>query len=72
MWNVLGERRNSDQGEIYREVLKAITVISWLNLPLKDPAAVGLETPYKVGINILTAIGSNGDPHSYERKLPTP
>ena len=29
-------------------------MIRWLNLPLKDPAAVGLETPYKVGIIVLT------------------
>ena len=47
---VLGERRNSDQGKNPLEVLKAKTVIRWLNLPLKDPAAVGLETQYKVCI----------------------
>ena len=48
-------------------------MIRWLNLPLKDPAAVGLETPYKVGINILTELWEvMGGPHSDERKSPTP
>ena len=76
MWSDVeraGERRNLDQGKNSREVLKAKTVIRWLNLPLKDPAAVGLEIPYKVGINILTELWVvMGGPHSYERKSPTP
>ena len=29
-------------------------MMRWLNLPLKDSASVCLETPYKVGIDILT------------------
>ena len=59
--------------EFSREVLMAKTLIRWLNLPLKDPAAVGLETPYKVGINILTDIWVvMGGPHSYDCKSPTP
>ena len=68
MWSVLGERKNSDQGNNSRE-----TVIRWLNLPFKDSVAVGLETPYKVGINILTELWVvMGGPHSDERKSPTP
>ena len=48
-------------------------MIRWLNLPLKDPAAVGMETPYKVGINILTDLWVvMGGPHSLGCKLPTP
>ena len=61
----MGERIISDQGKNSREVLKAKTLIRWLNLPLKDPAAVGLETPYKVNINILTDLSVvMGGPHS--------
>ena len=73
MWSVLGELRNSDQGENSREILKAKTVIRWLNLLLKDLAAVGLETPYKVGINILTYLRIvMRVPHSLGCKLPSP
>ena len=66
------ERRNSDQGKNSREVLKAKTVIRWPNLPLKDPAAVGMETPYKVGIDLLSDLWVvMGGPHSLRCKLPT-
>ena len=48
-------------------------MIRWLNLPLKDPTAVGLETQYKVGINKLTDLWVvMGGPHSLGFKLPTP
>ena len=45
----LGQRQ-----EFSRQVLKTKTVIRWPNLPLKDPALAGVETPYKIGFNILT------------------